>query len=113
MARDAFHREVTVTLRDIETGDWVSRDRNPVALAMARVLKPEVTLYVDIRQEEYFLAWETHREWFLLPDAVRPYACRVDIEGAREELTMTLAFPSWALVTERSAHKAGCKAPPA
>jgi hypothetical protein len=102
-----------LTLRDIDAGDWSSRERNPVALAMARVLKPGVTLYVDIRQEEFFLAWDTHREWLLLPDEVRPYACRVDLEGAREELTMTLALPSWALVTERSLRKAGHHAPPA
>ena len=105
MARDTFRREITVTLEDVDTGDWSSRERNPVALGIARVLRPGVTLFVDIRQEEFYLAYKTHREWFLLPDEVSPYAFRVDFETAREELTMIIAFPSWALITERAARK--------
>jgi hypothetical protein len=105
MSHDDWVRAVTVTTADLEAGDWETRDRNPVALAIARVLRSDVTLYVDIRQEEYWVGRGTHKSWFLLPTEFRDYAARVLYEGYTGELTVEMGFASWAIVTERSVRK--------
>ena len=105
MARDNWVRTVTVTTADLQTGDWETRDRNPVALAIARVLRPGMTVFVDIRQEEFFLGFGTHNEWYLLPDDIRPYAYRACEEQCMDELTFEMAFEPWALETARSRRK--------
>jgi len=105
MARDDWTRVVTVTTADLDAGVWESRDRNPIALAMARVLRPDVTIFVDVGREEYYLARGSHREWLCLPDEFLPYANRINHEGSHDELTVRMGFPPWALPTERSARK--------
>jgi len=113
MPKDNWVRRVTVTRSDLATGDWDSRDRNPIALAIARVLRPRVILYVDIRQEEFYLGLPPHHEWGLLPEEVRPFAWHAAEERCLDELTFDLSFPSWSVVTERSIRKQLRSPPPA
>jgi hypothetical protein len=105
MARDDWSREVAVTRADLDAGDWRTRDRSPVALAIARVLRPGTTLFVDVGREEYFLAHGSHRAWFGLPAEFLQHANRVQFEDSRDELTIKMRFPPWALPTERWAKK--------
>lgn len=104
MSRSKWVRTITVTTADLAAGDWESRDRNPIALAIARVLRPGATLFVDA--DEYFICYGTHREWFCLPDRVIEYARSVIHEGHTGELKVDMGFAPWAIVTERSARKA-------
>jgi hypothetical protein len=72
-----------------------------IALAFARVLRPDTTLFVDVGRGEYFLGHGSRRAWFGLPDEFLRYANRVQSEDSREELTIKMRFPPWALPTER------------
>lgn len=103
MARDKWVRTITITSADLETGDWESRDCNPIAQAIARVLRPGAIIYVD--KDEYFIGLGSHREWYCLPDQLVEYASRVVHGGYAEELTVEMSFEPWAIVTERSARK--------
>lgn len=112
MARDDWTRTVSVTAADLAVGEWQSRDRNPIALAIARVLRPGTSLFVDVGREEFFLSNGTHSEWFGLPDEFLPFAVRAESEGAAEEMAVVMGFPPWALLTERWAKKQGRAEPP-
>lgn len=105
MAREKWVKTVTVTVEDLAAGDWASRENNPIALAIARALRPGVTLFVD--GEEFYIRHGTHWEWDCLPDSLTEYASRVIHQGHIEELTVRMRFEPWALVTERSGRKGG------
>ncbi len=74
-------------------------------MAIARVLRPGTTIYVDVGREEYFLSQGTHREWFGLPDSFLPYANRVVYDGSLDEISVEMRIPPWVLLTERWARK--------
>lgn len=107
MVRDDWTRTVSVTTADLAAGDWQSRDRNPIALAIARVLRPGTALFVDVGREEFFLSHGTQSEWFGLPDEFLPFAVRAKSEDATEGMAVAMSFPPWALPTERWAKKRG------
>lgn len=107
MARDDWTRSVSVTAADLAVGDWRSRDRDPIALAIARVHRPGTTLFVDVGREEFFLSHGRQAEWFGLPDEFLPFAVRAGSEGTAEEMTVVIGFPPWAVVTERWVRKRG------
>jgi hypothetical protein len=105
MAKDAWLRVVTITASDLASGDWTSREHNPIAKAIARVLRPGVTVYVDVGREEYFLSHGAQRQWFGLPAEFLPYANRVADGELNEEFQAAMRFPPWALLTGRSRRK--------
>jgi hypothetical protein len=92
--------DFTLTAEMACSGDWHSRELNPVASLIRDRLIDDVICYVDVRPAEYFLAPRDDPRaddaWRSLPDDLASSVALLR-SGELYEIRFTMWLPVWAL----------------